>query len=93
MNVDDTQVPYAGVDYPWESEVIPSYDVPISPVREFTQVGVRTQSKGKRSAVVVQPLKPTELVQSLISTFTAQGTSSTSTSNDDTTSEVLKVLK
>ncbi|KAF6134293.1 hypothetical protein GIB67_021890 [Kingdonia uniflora] len=56
MNVDDTQVPLAGVDYPWDGEAIPSYDVPISPVREPTpgstsrfrtpvpQVGVRTQS-------------------------------------------------
>ncbi|KAF6161279.1 hypothetical protein GIB67_009166 [Kingdonia uniflora] len=36
INIDDTQVPHAGVDYPWESEVIPSYDVHISPVREPT---------------------------------------------------------
>ncbi|KAF6176133.1 hypothetical protein GIB67_023424 [Kingdonia uniflora] len=103
MNVDDTQVAHAGFDYPWEGEVIPSYDVPISPVREpilgstsrthVPQVGVRTQSKEKRSAVVVQPVEPTELIQSLISVLTAQGSSSTSTSNDDTSSEVLKVLK
>ncbi|KAF6164342.1 hypothetical protein GIB67_029225 [Kingdonia uniflora] len=74
-----------------------------SPVRDSTpsstshtlvsQVGVRTQSKGKILAAVVQPLEPTELVQSLISTFTAQGACSTSASNDDTTFEVLKVLK
>ncbi|KAF6169082.1 hypothetical protein GIB67_038579, partial [Kingdonia uniflora] len=57
------------------------------------KVGVRTQSKGKRSAAADQPLELTELVQSLISIFTAQGASSTSASNDDTTSEVLKVLK
>ncbi|KAF6169363.1 hypothetical protein GIB67_016533, partial [Kingdonia uniflora] len=31
--------------------------------------------------------------QSLLSAFTAQGASSTSTSNDDTTSKVLKILK
>ncbi|KAF6134050.1 hypothetical protein GIB67_038341 [Kingdonia uniflora] len=30
-NIDETQVPHAGVDYPWEGEAIPSYDVPISP--------------------------------------------------------------
>ncbi|KAF6163690.1 hypothetical protein GIB67_036150 [Kingdonia uniflora] len=100
MNVDNTQVPHAGVDYPWEGEAISSYDVPISPVREptpgttsRTQVGVRTQSKGKRSAAAVQPVEPTELVQSLISALTAQGSSSTSASNDDTSSEVLRVLK
>ncbi|KAF6172911.1 hypothetical protein GIB67_035465 [Kingdonia uniflora] len=53
MNVDDTQVSHAGVDYPWECEAIPSYDAPISPVMEptpggtsCTQVGVRTQ-RGK----------------------------------------------
>ncbi|KAF6156910.1 hypothetical protein GIB67_005572 [Kingdonia uniflora] len=34
-----------------------------------------------------------ELVQSLISAFTAQGASSTFASNDNTTSEVLKVLQ
>ncbi|KAF6138495.1 hypothetical protein GIB67_022529, partial [Kingdonia uniflora] len=36
MNVDDTQVPLAEVDYPWDGEAIPSYDAPISPVREPT---------------------------------------------------------
>ncbi|KAF6138855.1 hypothetical protein GIB67_018586 [Kingdonia uniflora] len=36
MNVDDTQVPLTGVDYPWDGEAIPSYDAPISPVREPT---------------------------------------------------------
>ncbi|KAF6134785.1 hypothetical protein GIB67_002186 [Kingdonia uniflora] len=84
MNVDDTQVPLAGVDYPWDGEAIPSYDAPISPVRELTpgstshsctpapQVGVRTQSNWRRSAAAVQSLEPTELVQSLISAFTAQ---------------------
>ncbi|KAF6153993.1 hypothetical protein GIB67_037697 [Kingdonia uniflora] len=98
MNVDDTQVPHTGVDYPWEGEAIPSYDVSISPVREptpsttsRTQVGIRTQSKGKRSAAAVQPVEPSELVQSLISA--AQGSSSTSASNDNTSSEVLRVLK
>ncbi|KAF6139273.1 hypothetical protein GIB67_021483 [Kingdonia uniflora] len=56
MHVDNTQVPLAGVDYPWEGEAIPSDDAPISPVREHTpgstsrfhtpvsQVGVQTQS-------------------------------------------------
>ncbi|KAF6163313.1 hypothetical protein GIB67_025177, partial [Kingdonia uniflora] len=34
MNVDDTQVPLAGVDYPWDGETIPSYDAPISPTRK-----------------------------------------------------------
>ncbi|KAF6153084.1 hypothetical protein GIB67_034806 [Kingdonia uniflora] len=52
MNVHDTQVPHAGVDYTWEGDVIPSYDVLISLVRKPTlgstsctlvsQVGVRT---------------------------------------------------
>ncbi|KAF6165749.1 hypothetical protein GIB67_012646 [Kingdonia uniflora] len=103
ISIDDTQVPHAGVDYTWEGDAIPSYDVPISPVREPTlgttshthvsQVGVRTQSKRKRLAATVQPLESTELVQSLITAFTAQRASSTSTSNDDTTSKVLKVLK
>ncbi|KAF6154682.1 hypothetical protein GIB67_000566 [Kingdonia uniflora] len=99
-NVDDTQVPHARVDYTWEGEVIPSYDVPISPVKgptpcttSRTQVDVRTQSKGKRSIAAVQPVEPTELVQSLIFTLTAQGSSSTSASNDDTSSEVQRVLK
>ncbi|KAF6141436.1 hypothetical protein GIB67_021252 [Kingdonia uniflora] len=103
MNVDNTQVPHVKVNYPWEGEAIPSYDVPISPVREPTpgstshtpvaQVGVQTQSKEKRSATTVQPLDPTELVQSFISAFTAQGASSTSTNNNDTSSKVRKVLK
>ncbi|KAF6152602.1 hypothetical protein GIB67_013049 [Kingdonia uniflora] len=103
MNVDNTQVPHAGVDYPREGEAILSYDVPINPVREPTpgttsrtpvsQVGVRTQSKGKRSAKVVQPVEPSELVQSLIFALTAQGSSSTSASTDDTSSEFLRVLK
>ncbi|KAF6175443.1 hypothetical protein GIB67_036534, partial [Kingdonia uniflora] len=83
MNIDDTQVPHAGVDYLWEGEAIPSYNVPISPVREptlsttsRTQVGVQTQSKGKRSVTAFQPVKPTELVQSLISALNVQGSSS-----------------
>ncbi|KAF6167584.1 hypothetical protein GIB67_031167 [Kingdonia uniflora] len=102
MNIDDTQVPHARIDYPWEGEVIPSYDPPISPRREPTpgstsntpvsQVGVRTQSKGKRSAVAVQPVEPTDLDQYLISAFTAQGASHTSGSNDDTSAEVVQVL-
>ncbi|KAF6140476.1 hypothetical protein GIB67_010306 [Kingdonia uniflora] len=77
-NVDETQVPHAGVDYPWEDEAIPSYDVPISPGREPTPV---------------QPVESSELVQSLISALTAQGSSSTSQSSDDHSSEVLRVLK
>ncbi|KAF6136615.1 hypothetical protein GIB67_016071 [Kingdonia uniflora] len=103
MNIGDTQVPKAGVDYTWKGDAIPSYEPSFSPVREPTpgstyrtlvsQVGVRTQSKGKRSAATVQPLEPTELVQSLKFAFTAQGTSSTFDSNEDTISEVLKVLK
>ncbi|KAF6175916.1 hypothetical protein GIB67_003404 [Kingdonia uniflora] len=42
MNVDDTEVPNAGVDYTWEGDVnpsydvIPSYDVTISSIREPT---------------------------------------------------------
>ncbi|KAF6146838.1 hypothetical protein GIB67_018491, partial [Kingdonia uniflora] len=36
MNVDDTQVLLAGVNYPWDGEAIPSYYAPISPVREPT---------------------------------------------------------
>ncbi|KAF6166958.1 hypothetical protein GIB67_030651 [Kingdonia uniflora] len=82
MNVDDIQVFHAEVDYPWEGEAIPSFNVPISPGREPTpsstfrtqvsQVGVQTQSKRKRSAATVQPVEPIELVQSLISAFTAQ---------------------
>ncbi|KAF6161483.1 hypothetical protein GIB67_009362 [Kingdonia uniflora] len=98
-----TQVPHAGVDYPWEGEAIPSYDVPISPGREPTpgntsrtpmsQVGGQTQSKRKRPATAVQPVESSELVQSLISALTAQGSSSTSQSSDDHSSEVLRVLK
>ncbi|KAF6175476.1 hypothetical protein GIB67_021966 [Kingdonia uniflora] len=91
-------------DFAWSSsmESVPSTRQS-DPVREPTlgstshtpvsQVGVRTQSKGKRSVVAVQLLEPTELVQSLISVFTAQGASFTYTINGDTTSEVLKVLK
>ncbi|KAF6175946.1 hypothetical protein GIB67_003434, partial [Kingdonia uniflora] len=99
MNVEDTQVPLAGVDYPWDGEVIPSYDAPISPVREPTHGSTshsRTpapQSNRRRSAAVVQPLEPTELVQSLISAFTAQGASHTSGSNDDTSDAVVHVLQ
>ncbi|KAF6134983.1 hypothetical protein GIB67_021733 [Kingdonia uniflora] len=69
MNIGDTQVPKAGVDYTWKGDAIPSYEPSFSPVREPTpgstyrtlvsQVGVRTQSKGKRSAATVQPLEPT----------------------------------
>ncbi|KAF6144158.1 hypothetical protein GIB67_004831 [Kingdonia uniflora] len=101
-NVDETQVPHAGVDYPWEGEAIPSYDVPISPGREPTtgstsrtpmsQVGGQTQSKRKRPATAVQPVESSELVQSLISALTAQGSSSTSQSSDDHSYEVLRVL-
>ncbi|KAF6141260.1 hypothetical protein GIB67_024344 [Kingdonia uniflora] len=36
MNVDDTQVPLAGVDYPCDGKAIPSYDAPVSPIREPT---------------------------------------------------------
>ncbi|KAF6154740.1 hypothetical protein GIB67_032352 [Kingdonia uniflora] len=102
-NFDKTQVPYAGVDYPWEGEAIPSYDVPNSPGREPTlgstsrtpmsQVGGQTQSKRKRPATTVQPVESSELVQSLISALTTQGSSSTSQSSDDHSSEVLRVLK
>ncbi|KAF6160681.1 hypothetical protein GIB67_019621 [Kingdonia uniflora] len=96
MNVDDTQVPLAGVDYPWDGEAIPSYDAPISPVREPTPGSTspsRTpapQSNWRRSAAAVQPLEPMELVQSLISAFTAQGASHTSGSNDDTSDPVVQ---
>ncbi|KAF6148190.1 hypothetical protein GIB67_011965, partial [Kingdonia uniflora] len=86
-----------------ESEAIPSYDAPISPGRESTpsstsrtpmsQVGGETQSKRKRPAKAVQPVESSELVQSLISALTAQGSSSTSQSSDDHSSEVLRVLK
>ncbi|KAF6161494.1 hypothetical protein GIB67_009373 [Kingdonia uniflora] len=99
MNVDDTQVPLAGVDYPWDGEAIPSYDAPISPVREPTPGSTshsRTpapQSNWKRLAAEVQPLEPTELVQSLISAFTAQGASHTFGSNDDTSDAVVQVLQ
>ncbi|KAF6150771.1 hypothetical protein GIB67_020854, partial [Kingdonia uniflora] len=99
MNVDDTQVPLAGVDYPWDGEAIPSYDAPISPVREPTPGSTsrsRTpapQSNQRRLAAAVQPLEPTELVQSQISAFTAQGASHTSGSNDDTSDAVVQVLQ
>ncbi|KAF6163393.1 hypothetical protein GIB67_029242 [Kingdonia uniflora] len=102
-NVDDTQVPHAGVDYPWEGEAIPSYNVPIGPGREPTpgstsrtpmsQGGGQTQSKRKKPATAVQPVESSELVQSLISALTAQGSSSTSQSSDDHSFEVLRVLK
>ncbi|KAF6137289.1 hypothetical protein GIB67_036326 [Kingdonia uniflora] len=98
MNADDTQVPLAGVDYPWDGEAIPSYDVPISPVREPTPGSTsrsRTpapQSNWRRSAAAVQPLEPMELVQSLISAFIAQGASHTSGSNGDTSDAVVQVL-
>ncbi|KAF6139142.1 hypothetical protein GIB67_009985 [Kingdonia uniflora] len=64
MNVDDTQVPLTGVDYPWDGEAIPSYDSPISLVREPTPGTTsrsRTpapQSSRRRSAAAVQPLEP-----------------------------------
>ncbi|KAF6171600.1 hypothetical protein GIB67_017149 [Kingdonia uniflora] len=54
-------------DFAWSS-VIPSYDAPISPVREPTHGSTsrsRTpapQSNRRRSVVAVQPLEPTELV-------------------------------
>ncbi|KAF6145882.1 hypothetical protein GIB67_028877 [Kingdonia uniflora] len=92
-------VPLAGVDYPWNGEAIPSYDAPISPVREPTHGSTsrsRTpapQSNRRRSAAAVQPLEPTELVQSLISAFTAQGASHTSGNNDDTSDAVVQVLQ
>ncbi|KAF6167143.1 hypothetical protein GIB67_029781 [Kingdonia uniflora] len=87
INVNDTQFPQSRVDYTWESDIIPSYDVPISPVSQPTPDSTpltpmsqleSTRSKGKRSAVAVQPLEPMELVQSLISAFTAHGASSSS---------------
>ncbi|KAF6144051.1 hypothetical protein GIB67_001847, partial [Kingdonia uniflora] len=99
MNVDDTQVPLAGVEYPWDGEAIPFYDAPISPVREPTPGSTspsRTpapQSNRRRSAAAVQPLEPMELVQSLISAFTAQRASHTSGSNDDTSDPVVQVLQ
>ncbi|KAF6167962.1 hypothetical protein GIB67_020532 [Kingdonia uniflora] len=99
MNVDDTQVPLAGVDYPWDGEAIPSYDAPISPIREPTLGSTsrsRTpapQSNRRRSAAAVQPLEPTELVQSLISAFTAQGASHIFCSNDDTSDTIVQVLQ
>ncbi|KAF6141797.1 hypothetical protein GIB67_011182 [Kingdonia uniflora] len=82
MQVDNTQVSIAEVDYPWEGEAIPSDDSPISRVREHTpsstsrsrtpasQVSARTQSNRKSLDTAVQPLEPTELVQYLISAFT-----------------------
>ncbi|KAF6166875.1 hypothetical protein GIB67_020309, partial [Kingdonia uniflora] len=99
MNADDIQVPLARVDYPWDGEAIPSYDVSISLVREPTPGSTsrsRTpapQSNRRRSAAAVQPLEPTELVQSLISAFTAQGASHTSGSNDDTSDAVVQILQ
>ncbi|KAF6145798.1 hypothetical protein GIB67_016247 [Kingdonia uniflora] len=62
MNVDDTKVPLAGVDYLWDGEAIPSYDAPISPVREPTHGSTSrsrtpaSQSNRRRSAAAVQPL-------------------------------------
>ncbi|KAF6136702.1 hypothetical protein GIB67_018705 [Kingdonia uniflora] len=94
-----SSVPLAGVDYPWDGEAIPSYDALISPVREPTSGSTsrpRTpapQSSRRRSAVAVQPLELTELVQSLISAFTVQGASHTSGSNDDTSDAVVQVLQ
>ncbi|KAF6164496.1 hypothetical protein GIB67_025322 [Kingdonia uniflora] len=99
MNADDTQVPLAGVDYPWDGEAIPSYDASISPIREPTPGSTsrsRTpapQSSRRRSAAAVQPLELMELVQSLISEFTAQGASHTSGSNDDTSDAAVQVLQ
>ncbi|KAF6145794.1 hypothetical protein GIB67_016243 [Kingdonia uniflora] len=78
MNVDDTQVPLTRIDYPWDGEAIPSYDAPISPVREPTHGSTSrsrtpaSQSNRRRSAAAVQPLEPTEVVKSLISAFIAQ---------------------
>ncbi|KAF6139535.1 hypothetical protein GIB67_015492 [Kingdonia uniflora] len=71
MNVDDAQVPLAGVDYLWDGEAIPSYDAPISPVREPTP-GSTSRSRTPAPQV---------------------GESSTSASNDDPNTEVVKVLK
>ncbi|KAF6165286.1 hypothetical protein GIB67_042702 [Kingdonia uniflora] len=95
-----SSVSLAEVNYSWDGEVIPSYDAPISPIREPTLGSTshsRTpvpQSNWRRSAVAAQPLEPTELVQSLISAFTAQGASSTSyASNDDPSTEITNVLK
>ncbi|KAF6165419.1 hypothetical protein GIB67_017901, partial [Kingdonia uniflora] len=96
MNIDNAQVPLVGVDYPWDGETIPSYDAPISPVREPTPGSTsrsRTpapQSNWRRSAAAVQLLEPTELVQSLKSVFTAQGASHTSGSNDVTSDAVVQ---
>ncbi|KAF6175381.1 hypothetical protein GIB67_036472 [Kingdonia uniflora] len=98
MNVDDTQVPFAGVDYPWDGEAIPSYDAPISPVREptsgstYRSLTPAPQSNRRRSAAAVQPLEPMELVQSLISAFTAQGASHIYGNNDDTSDAAIQVL-
>ncbi|KAF6153145.1 hypothetical protein GIB67_034867 [Kingdonia uniflora] len=99
MNVDNTQVPLAGVDYPWDCEAISSYDAPISPVREPTPGSTSRshtpvpQSNWRRSGAAVQPLELTELVQSLISAFTVQGASHISGSNDDTSDAVVQVLQ
>ncbi|KAF6134345.1 hypothetical protein GIB67_005737 [Kingdonia uniflora] len=88
----------AGVDYPWDGEAISSYDSPISPVREPTPGSTsrsRTpvpQSNRRRSVAAVQPLEPTELVQSLISVFTALA-SHTYGSNNDTSDAVVQVLQ
>ncbi|KAF6149706.1 hypothetical protein GIB67_017439 [Kingdonia uniflora] len=69
-------VPLAGVDYPWDGEAIPSYDSPISPIREPTPGSTsrsRTpapQSSRRRSAAAVQPLEPMELVlQEMVSSY------------------------
>ncbi|KAF6175628.1 hypothetical protein GIB67_022630 [Kingdonia uniflora] len=70
-----------------------------NPVREPTPGSTshsRTpapQSNRRRSATAVQSLEPAELVQSLISAFTAQGASHTSGSNDDTSDAVVHVLQ
>ncbi|KAF6168189.1 hypothetical protein GIB67_011574, partial [Kingdonia uniflora] len=73
MNVGDTQVPLARFYYPRDGEAIPSYDAHINQVREPTPSSTSRsctpapQSNRRRSATAVQPLEPTELVQSLIS--------------------------
>ncbi|KAF6139459.1 hypothetical protein GIB67_018417 [Kingdonia uniflora] len=51
------------------------------------------ETQRKRPATAVQPVESSELVQYLISALTAQGSSSTSQSSDDHSSEVLRVLK
>ncbi|KAF6162741.1 hypothetical protein GIB67_029010, partial [Kingdonia uniflora] len=48
--------------------------------------------KGEKISCGSQPVEPTELVQYLISTLIGQGSSSTS-SNDNTSSKVMRVLK